>query len=315
MMAGVGASPQVTWHVGPARTGSVTTRHTDRPRLREPARRPTLRWWKADGVEFVSGSGDVHGQSRHRHDGFVVAIVEDGCEVWSVMGARRCLRRGQVLMLGPDIAHDVRPIGGGGAFRRLHVPVPVMRALVAAVGQRSGAAPLEAVGGLIADDPVAADMMLSIHRRAECCAGGAAIAALTARVIVRLAERRVADVFACVASPDQPASVARVRAMIDAAPELDYSLGDLAAAAGLSRFHFLRCFRRAAGQTPHADQVSRRVNAARRMLATGGAPADVAVACGFADQSHLTRLFRRLLGVTPGAYARGMRGVPIVRQT
>lgn len=265
-------------------------------------------------MEFVSGSGGAHGQSRHRHDGFVVAIVEDGCEVWSVMGARRCLRRGQVLMLGPDTAHDVRPIGGGGAFRRMHVPVPVMRALMAAGGQRSGAAPLGAVGGLVVDDPVAADMVLSIHRRAECCAGGGAIAALAARAVVRLAEGRVADVFAGVASPGQPASVAPVRAMIDAAPELDHSLADLAAAAGLSRFHFLRCFRHAAGQTPHAYQISRRVNAARRMLAAGGAPADVAVACGFADQSHLTRLFRRLLGVTPAAYAHSVRTEPVARR-
>jgi AraC-like DNA-binding protein len=56
--------------------------------------------------------------------------------------------------------------------------------------------------------------------------------------------------------------------------------------------------------TPHAYLDQLRVRHARELLRNGIAPADVALRTGYADQSHLTRHFRRLVGVTPGQYAR-----------
>ncbi len=79
---------------------------------------------------------------------------------------------------------------------------------------------------------------------------------------------------------------------------------DLAQAAGLSAFHFMRCFRAATGMTAHGFVTQLRVVEARRLLAQGDAAAQVAHAVGFADQSHLVRHFRAALGVTPGRYAR-----------
>jgi AraC-like DNA-binding protein len=77
---------------------------------------------------------------------------------------------------------------------------------------------------------------------------------------------------------------------------------------GLSRFQVLRTFKRRFGLPPHAYQLVVRVARAKRLLATGLAPADVAAECGFVDQSHFTRHFRRLLGVTPMAYVKGVNG-------
>ncbi len=65
-----------------------------------------------------------------------------------------------------------------------------------------------------------------------------------------------------------------------------------------------RRFREQTGVTPHAFQTNLRVEAARRMLAAGVPPAEVAAGCGFADQPHLTRVFKRAVGVSPGRYAR-----------
>jgi AraC-like DNA-binding protein len=83
-------------------------------------------------------------------------------------------------------------------------------------------------------------------------------------------------------------------------------LAELAEAAGLSRFELVRRFRAQTGLTPHAFQVNLRVARARSMLASGDPPAAVAAACGFADQPHLTRTFRRAVGVTPARYARAV---------
>jgi AraC-like DNA-binding protein len=84
------------------------------------------------------------------------------------------------------------------------------------------------------------------------------------------------------------------------------SLAELAGVAGLSRFELVRRFRQQTGVTPHAFQVNLRVERARALLASGSAPAAVAAACGFADQPHLTRTFKRAVGVTPGRYARAV---------
>lgn len=56
--------------------------------------------------------------------------------------------------------------------------------------------------------------------------------------------------------------------------------------------------------TPHAHQINLRVDEARRRLAAGHPPAAVAADCGFADQPHLSRVFKRAVGVSPGRYAR-----------
>jgi AraC-like DNA-binding protein len=71
----------------------------------------------------------------------------------------------------------------------------------------------------------------------------------------------------------------------------------------LSRFQLVRSFSRNTGFTPHAFLLHRRILLARRLIAGGMALADAAAASGFADQSHMTRVFTRKYGVSPGAFA------------
>jgi len=72
--------------------------------------------------------------------------------------------------------------------------------------------------------------------------------------------------------------------------------------AGLSPCHLNRVFRRALGLPPHAFQTQLRVVRAGALLRRGWPLAAVAAETGFADQSHLTRRFKTVVGVTPGAY-------------
>ncbi|MBV9803424.1 MAG: helix-turn-helix transcriptional regulator [Solirubrobacterales bacterium] len=87
-------------------------------------------------------------------------------------------------------------------------------------------------------------------------------------------------------------------------PERNVGLDELAAAAGIGKFRLVRLFRDRTGLPPHALQVAHRIRGARRLLEAGQTIAAVAVATGFADQSHLHRHFLRSLGVTPGEYLR-----------
>ncbi len=82
------------------------------------------------------------------------------------------------------------------------------------------------------------------------------------------------------------------------------SLDDLAFSAGLSKFHLIRLFNEEVGVAPHAFQLQLRVSHSRQLLASGLAVADVAVACGFADQAHFSRCFKSVVGYTPGSFRR-----------
>jgi AraC family transcriptional regulator len=85
----------------------------------------------------------------------------------------------------------------------------------------------------------------------------------------------------------------------------DTSLSELAALCGLSRSYFIRAFTQMTGMPPHRWLVMQRVKHAKALLRGTNMPiADIAIACGFADQSHLTRVFSKAFRVSPAAWRR-----------
>jgi AraC family transcriptional regulator len=96
--------------------------------------------------------------------------------------------------------------------------------------------------------------------------------------------------------------VAQALQFIHAHYTTDLSLSEIARAVNLSPFHIARVFKQSLGVSPHQYLIQLRVNSARSLLAAGSGErslAEVASAVGFADQSHLTRHFKRIVGMTP----------------
>ena len=132
-------------------------------------------------------------------------------------------------------------------------------------------------------------------------------------------EQRLADALTTLVTltgrapawPDRPAAwsgaVARARALLDERLSESVTLDELAAHARLDKFRLCRAFREQVGLPPHAYVTHRRVSLAQALLARGVSQAEVALQVGLYDQSQLHRHFKRILGVTPGAWARAMR--------
>jgi AraC family transcriptional regulator len=100
-----------------------------------------------------------------------------------------------------------------------------------------------------------------------------------------------------------PQQVKRVRDFVQAHLDQDLSLEDLAQQIGFSPYHFARLFRQSTGDSPHQFVLRQRVEQAQRLLTQKDLTlAQVAIESGFADQSHLTQVFKRYLGLTPRAY-------------
>ncbi|MDB5879383.1 MAG: AraC family transcriptional regulator [Variovorax sp.] len=119
--------------------------------------------------------------------------------------------------------------------------------------------------------------------------GGAAAATKKRRGLSRLHEARAKEIL---------------RSRLDG----NVSIADVADACNLSRSHFIRAFRESTGQTPHQWMLKHRVELALgHMLGSQMPLAEIAHACGFADQSHFTRVFTQAMGAPPGNWRRQVR--------
>lgn len=110
-------------------------------------------------------------------------------------------------------------------------------------------------------------------------------------------------------APLPPAALARAVARIEEGLDEHLTIAALAQECGMGPYAFARAFRAATGQPPHQFLIARRVERARAMLSETDAPlAEIAYACGFASQAHMTATFTARLGVSPGRLrARGGR--------
>jgi AraC-like DNA-binding protein len=111
-----------------------------------------------------------------------------------------------------------------------------------------------------------------------------------------------------------PRAVRRARAFLHDALADKITLDELAAHAGMDKFHLVRAFRHQVGLPPYEYLTHLRVSRARELLRRGVLVAEAAQAVGFYDESQLHRHFRRIVGVPPGVYARSFGAAERTRQ-
>jgi AraC family transcriptional regulator len=104
-----------------------------------------------------------------------------------------------------------------------------------------------------------------------------------------------------------PWQVRRIATYIDSNLNSPVTIQLLAKLARLSRYHFSRAFKASFGSPPHRYVMRRRMELAQEMmLRTKFSLSQIALECGLADQAHLTKLFRRMVGITPLAWRRAL---------
>lgn len=236
--------------------------------------------------------------TRHTHDEFGVGAIVSGAQRW--VSGRGCVEAGAgcIIASNPGEVHDGAPIGDARSWRMLFIAPDTVNETVSDI--RDGRA-----GEFEFYDPVMSGRKHGPRFRA-------AYRSLVERDPDEDAHERLMVLLAGMlrlrpAGRSDPPGVKRAMARIDADPAAPHPLAELAREAGVSRFQVIRSFARLTGFTPHAYVLQRRFDAALRMISTGTSLAEAAMASGFADQSHLTRVFVRRLGVAPGAFAAAMR--------
>lgn len=155
-------------------------------------------------------------------------------------------------------------------------------------------------------DPIVTGAVAAITREAQQHALGSAlyVEAVATQLAVHLLRNYASVTFREPSGTGKlsPAQVRRVTEYVDSRLHEQLNLETLASVAGVGVWTFTRRFRGSFGRTPHAYIIARRIDRARRLLAQGCLPIkEIAPACGFADQAHMTRVFQTHLRTTPAA--------------
>jgi AraC-like DNA-binding protein len=261
----------------------------------------SMLWQPGDlpGVTLLRGEYLQERLVRHAHEEYALGVVTRGGLGFNYRGASHIAGAGELNIVVPGEVHTGHPeLGAFWSYRTFYIAPEILRDVDAELGAASRSLPFFAAGVL--KDPELAAGALALHRDID----DAAIAPveMQSRLLVLLASwiRRHGERARRVKAAPPAANVARVREYLDDCWQERPVLAQLAAMAGLSSFQLLRAFARQYGVPPHAYLIQRQVREAKGMLERGVAIAEVAHACGFADQSHLNRHFKRIWGVTPG---------------
>lgn len=250
------------------------------------------------GFERIEAYFSGHAFDPHRHDTYAICLTLHGVQSFRYRGASERSLAGQVFVLHPDEVHDGHAGSDAGfRYRAAYVepgairdalgaarrPLPFVRETVSNDG-RLTAALLPALDDL--------DVPLEELQRDQ--------------IILNLADALAAS-DPSAARRKLPArawrAVGKARDFLDANVGAGVASAELEAVTGLTRYAVARHFRACLGTSPYRYLVMRRLDRVRALIRHGTPRADAALSSGFADQSHMTRHFKKVYGMSPGRWA------------
>jgi AraC-like DNA-binding protein len=261
-----------------------------------------------DALELLRARYTRQRFAPHAHDEFVFGMIESGAARTVFRGAEDVHTVGSVITFAPGEVHTGAPaVEGGWSYRMLYPSETLVRFIAREATGRDFA---PAFDTSYVHDPGLADRVRSAHVVLESDADElqkeCALVEAVGEIVIRhrsAPHRRTAPL----APLRSTAALRRVRDLLEAEYARTVTIRELAAEAGLSTFHLIRVFRAMFGLPPYKYLEQIRIQHARRLIRRGLPLTQVVHATGFSDQSHLTRYFKRIVGVTPGSYARAGR--------
>jgi AraC-like DNA-binding protein len=267
-------------------------------------RQEKVRFWRVPdlvNLELLQATYITHSFSRHIHETYAIGVIQQGTEAFSYRGEHYNAPANHVVAIHPGETHTGHAATSDGwKYSMLYPDVSLLQRSIAELSPDPGVVPF--FPNPVMFDPLLAGWLLRLHRALSESAPRleqeSRLLWTFAQMVVRHADLKVKSVHIGKESD----AVQQVREYLEAHYTENVSLEELAAIANLSPFHLLRTFRHQVGLPPHSYLNQVRLIRAKRLLAIGDSISTVAQQVGFADQSHLTRQFKRMWGFTPGQY-------------
>ncbi|MFE5032215.1 helix-turn-helix domain-containing protein [Streptomyces sp. NPDC056683] len=232
----------------------------------------------------------------HVHDAWTLLIVDDGAVRYDLERHEHGTPADTVTLLPPHVPHNGSPATADG-FRKRVVYLDESILGEGLIGP--------AVDGPDLRDPLLRQRVGQLHsvlvRPGDELEAESRLTLIGERLRDLLRPRPVTP------DPPDPVLARTLRELLDERVADGLGLEEAARLLHAHPAHLVRAFSGAYGIAPHQYLTSRRVGRARRLLLDGVPPGETATAAGFYDQAHLTRHFKRLVGVTPGRYRSSAR--------
>jgi len=254
-----------------------------------------------DGMRLLHAYYVKHSFAPHAHDHYVIGLIERGVQQFD-HGKRRFVTLPQhIIVLNPDEVHTGEAaIQGGFGYRAMYPSKSLMAALASELNGRQ--------------QPVFSSARVydpQLYQRLSILHAATSRDPLPLAIEVELGEALLELLVAHAALPAQDKRSHRVRREVKRVQDYvqqhyadNISLQAMANLVNISPYHFARLFREQTGLPPHRYLENVRIQQAQAQLERGKPIAQVAFDTGFTSQSHLNRTFKRILGITPGRYAK-----------
>jgi AraC-like DNA-binding protein/quercetin dioxygenase-like cupin family protein len=250
------------------------------------------------GLEMLAARYRDHAYALHTHPTWVFGVVVSGVEKLRIGRRRHLAPAGSIIIVNPEEPHDGEKGAPAGWAYRTCYPDAELMAEIAEDLELPG---LPIFGDGVVNAPELARAFVEAHRLAgQALDQEAAMLVALSALVDRFGDGKRRE-----RASDNGEAARRFRLygeMIAEDLSIGFDLAHLAKAAAVSRFQVIRDFNRAAGMTPGQYLRDRRVRAASALMKSDMPLAEIAAATGFADQSHLTRVFKTIKGLSPGAW-------------
>lgn len=253
-----------------------------------------------DGVDRIEARFNGNGFAPHRHDTYAIGLTLAGVQTFSYRGEQRASLPGQIIVIHPDELHD----GGAGTerglrYRMIYIPPEMIAEALQTAGH---SAVLPFVASPVFSDPDFQRDLIEALEDIDNEMGAFKRDSLLADLAGGLC--RHADNRKSLAAAVHWSALRQCGEYLRESCAEPVRMKHLERIAHMDRFTLSRQFRTAFGTSPHRYLVMRRLDRVRSALARGRSLAEAAAESGFADQSHMTRHFKRAYGMTPGHWRR-----------
>jgi AraC-like DNA-binding protein len=249
-------------------------------------------------IELHRGSGITQEYPRHWHDEVYLCAVLEGVAYLDCPGKSIFTPRGTLTMVPSGEIHANRKLGC--TFRCIFMEFNTMQSALEQFVEQT-------IPGLnfrttLIDDAQTKASFLRLHQSMEKPSSELGRDHSLLVFLHRLLARYGTASITPSGDGNEDSAVLRSKRFLDEHYAERVSLHELARLSGLSPYHLNRSFCRKIGMPPHAYQLQVRIARAKSALRTGSSIARVALSTGFVDQSHFTRVFKRMVGATPAQY-------------
>ncbi|MEZ8093681.1 AraC family transcriptional regulator [Photobacterium swingsii] len=253
------------------------------------------------GLEILDAEYEKQNFSRHSHEGYTIGVIETGAQRFYRTGGHHVAPQDTIILVNADEVHSGHSATEGGWAYRAMYPLPQqLEQLTKDLYLPNYGAPY--FPNAVISDPELANQLRLVFNTLENSDNRLLRETLIYGALVKLMGKHGKSRLYPNFETKAQKQLLLVKEFLDDYPQADVSLDDLAKLAAISPYHLVRSFQKEFGLPPHAYQIQSRLRLARKLLKQGHSISDTAQECGFHDQSHFHRHFKKANGYTPGQY-------------